>query len=183
MSQDPLRDRIETWLGDAPGSETLRREVSAYFTDDDTDLRVGARVGPYALREHLGSGGMGAVFAAERLEDSTRVALKVVARDAEGPAKALRNEAARWCGKIKETAESASHREDENRKTERALRIARELSNLVIYCRSVVFNQDKYATVILSPNTCDINIFSGRRKERAAITRRCPRSPRPRPRS
>lgn len=52
-------------------------------------------------------------------------------------------DAARWAAKIKETAESASHREDENRKTERALRIARDLSNLVIYCRSVVFNPDK----------------------------------------
>ncbi len=54
-----------------------------------------------------------------------------------------RDEALDWMNKIRETAESASHREDENRKRERALRIARELSNLVIYCRSVVFNPDR----------------------------------------
>ena len=45
--------------------------------------------------------------------------------------------------KVKETAASATHREDENRKKEKQMRIARELSNLVIYCRSVVFAMEK----------------------------------------
>ena len=54
-----------------------------------------------------------------------------------------REEALEWANKIRATAETASHREDENRKKERALRIARELSNLVIYCRSVVFNAER----------------------------------------
>lgn len=54
-----------------------------------------------------------------------------------------REEVMTWAFKIHETAQSASHREDENRKRERAMRIARELSNLVVYCRSVVFNYDK----------------------------------------
>lgn len=54
-----------------------------------------------------------------------------------------KSEALEWAEKIKETSKSASFREESNRKKERALRIARELSNLVIYCRSVVFNQDK----------------------------------------
>lgn len=53
-------------------------------------------------------------------------------------------EALEWANKIRETSQSASHREDENRKKERAMRIARELSNLVVYCRSVVFNMEKH---------------------------------------
>lgn len=46
-----------------------------------------------------------------------------------------REEAHEWWSKVKDASESASHREDENRKKERLMRIARELSNLVIYCR------------------------------------------------
>ena len=55
-----------------------------------------------------------------------------------------RDEALQWAGIISDTGKSASHREDENRKKERAMRIARELSNLVIYCRSVVFQPERY---------------------------------------
>jgi len=54
-----------------------------------------------------------------------------------------REEAMDWLAKIKETANSASIRDSESRRKERAMRIARELSNLVIYCRSVMFNPDK----------------------------------------
>ena len=46
-----------------------------------------------------------------------------------------REDALEWAATIRETGQSASHREDENRKKERAMRIARELSNLVVYCR------------------------------------------------
>ena len=46
-----------------------------------------------------------------------------------------REEALEWAATVRETGQSASHREDENRKKERAMRIARELSNLVVYCR------------------------------------------------
>ena len=46
-----------------------------------------------------------------------------------------KEEAVQWADTIKETGKSASYREVENRKRERAMRIARELSNLVIYCR------------------------------------------------
>ena len=48
-----------------------------------------------------------------------------------------------WAAKIRDTSRSASFREEKNRKRERALRIARELSNLVVYCRSVVFNVER----------------------------------------
>eukprot|EP00095_Tigriopus_kingsejongensis_P002053 maker-scaffold254_size236139-snap-gene-1.12 protein:Tk02053 transcript:maker-scaffold254_size236139-snap-gene-1.12-mRNA-1 annotation:"1-phosphatidylinositol -bisphosphate phosphodiesterase gamma-1" len=54
-----------------------------------------------------------------------------------------RQEASDWANNIRETAVSASQRENENRRKERAMRIARELSNLVVYCRSVVFNPER----------------------------------------
>jgi phosphatidylinositol phospholipase C gamma-1 len=53
------------------------------------------------------------------------------------------SEALEWAAKIRDTSRSASYREENNRKKERALRIARELSNLVVYCRSVVFNYER----------------------------------------
>jgi len=56
---------------------------------------------------------------------------------------ASKEEANDWIAKIKETANSASIRDSESRRKERAMRIARELSNLVIYCRSVMFNPEK----------------------------------------
>jgi len=56
---------------------------------------------------------------------------------------ASRDDAVDWVAKIKETANSAMVRDSESRRKERAMRIARELSNLVIYCRSVMFNPDK----------------------------------------
>ena len=52
-------------------------------------------------------------------------------------------EALEWATKIRETSQSAHCKEENSRKKERALRIARELSNLVVYCRSVVFNLEK----------------------------------------
>ena len=52
---------------------------------------------------------------------------------------ASREEAADWVAKLRETAQSASQRDSETRQRERSMKIARELSNLVIYCRSVPF--------------------------------------------
>jgi len=52
-------------------------------------------------------------------------------------------EAKDWVVKIRETATSASIRDNESRRKERAMKIARELSDLVIYCRSVMFNLEK----------------------------------------
>jgi hypothetical protein len=70
-----------------------------------------------------------------------------------------RDEALDWMNKIRETAESASHREDENRKRERALRIARELSNLVVYCRSVVFNHERCVFLFISIDRQEHHVF------------------------
>ena len=48
-----------------------------------------------------------------------------------------------WVEKIKEVSTSAVLRDTESRRRERALRSALELSNLVIYCKSVMFSQEK----------------------------------------
>ena len=45
-----------------------------------------------------------------------------------------------WVEKIKEVSTSALLRDTESRRRERSLRIALELSNLVIYCKSVMFS-------------------------------------------
>ena len=52
-------------------------------------------------------------------------------------------EARDWVQKIRDTAASASIRDNESRRKERAMKIARELSDIVIYCRSVMFNLEK----------------------------------------
>ena len=54
-----------------------------------------------------------------------------------------REEAADWVTKLRETATTASIRDNESRRKERAMRIARELSNLVIYCRSVPWSSER----------------------------------------
>nr|XP_014275178.1 1-phosphatidylinositol 4,5-bisphosphate phosphodiesterase gamma-1 [Halyomorpha halys]XP_014275179.1 1-phosphatidylinositol 4,5-bisphosphate phosphodiesterase gamma-1 [Halyomorpha halys]XP_024215637.1 1-phosphatidylinositol 4,5-bisphosphate phosphodiesterase gamma-1 [Halyomorpha halys] len=52
-------------------------------------------------------------------------------------------QAMEWMSAIKETAQSASARESQNKEMERAWRVAKEMSNLIIYCRSVAFNIDR----------------------------------------
>ncbi|XP_063989882.1 1-phosphatidylinositol 4,5-bisphosphate phosphodiesterase gamma-1 [Diachasmimorpha longicaudata] len=48
-----------------------------------------------------------------------------------------------WVAAIKETAQHANVRENQNKEIERALRIAKEMSNLIIYCRSVAFDMER----------------------------------------
>ena len=76
-----------------------------------------------------------------------------------------REEALEWAATVRETGQSASHREDENRKKERAMRIARELSNLVVYCRSVVFQPEKYQKREIR-NYCEMSSFPETKAER-----------------
>ncbi|XP_026279095.1 1-phosphatidylinositol 4,5-bisphosphate phosphodiesterase gamma-1 isoform X3 [Frankliniella occidentalis] len=52
-------------------------------------------------------------------------------------------DANRWHVAIREAAENASADEAKNKQMERISRIAKEMSNLAVYCRSVVFNTDK----------------------------------------
>lgn len=54
-----------------------------------------------------------------------------------------RETALEWLSAIKETAHSASARSIQHRKMERTWRIAKEMSDLIVYCRSVAFNQDR----------------------------------------
>lgn len=44
---------------------------------------------------------------------------------------------------IKETAQNANMRECAHKEMERAWRIAKEMSNLIVYCRSVAFNMER----------------------------------------
>ena len=52
-------------------------------------------------------------------------------------------EAEDWLTRIKEVSSNAAIRDTESKRRERSLRIATELSNLVIYCKSVMFNSEK----------------------------------------
>lgn len=54
-----------------------------------------------------------------------------------------RENALEWLMAIKEAAHSASARSLMHRKMERTWRIAKEMSDLIVYCRSVTFNQDR----------------------------------------
>ncbi|XP_054273965.1 1-phosphatidylinositol 4,5-bisphosphate phosphodiesterase gamma-1-like [Macrosteles quadrilineatus] len=53
------------------------------------------------------------------------------------------DQAIEWMTAIKKTAQTASDREIQNKEMERTWRIAKEMSNLIIYCRSVAFNMDR----------------------------------------
>jgi phosphatidylinositol phospholipase C gamma-1 len=48
-----------------------------------------------------------------------------------------------WLMKIKEVAQRACLRENHHREMERTFRIAKEMSNLIIYCRSITFNMER----------------------------------------
>ncbi|KAG8331176.1 hypothetical protein J6590_046501 [Homalodisca vitripennis] len=54
-----------------------------------------------------------------------------------------RDQALEWMSAIKETAQTAIVRESQNKEMERTWRIAKEMSNLIIYCRSVAFNMER----------------------------------------
>ncbi|PNF30464.1 1-phosphatidylinositol 4,5-bisphosphate phosphodiesterase gamma-1 [Cryptotermes secundus] len=54
-----------------------------------------------------------------------------------------REQALEWMASIKETAQYANVRETQHKDLERQWRIATEMSNLIIYCRSVAFNAEK----------------------------------------
>ncbi|XP_034945841.1 1-phosphatidylinositol 4,5-bisphosphate phosphodiesterase gamma-1 [Chelonus insularis] len=48
-----------------------------------------------------------------------------------------------WLDSIQKTAQHANARESQHKEIERAWRIAKEISNLIIYCRSVAFDMDR----------------------------------------
>ena len=70
--------------------------------------------------------------------------------------------------KIRETANNASIRDNESRRKERAMKIARELSDLVIYCRSVMFNTEK--SMRREPGLyCEMSSFPEAKAERLML--------------
>lgn len=48
-----------------------------------------------------------------------------------------------WTKALRESAQTASAKESKHKEMERAWRVAKEMSNLIIYCRSVAFNIDR----------------------------------------
>ncbi|XP_039287689.1 1-phosphatidylinositol 4,5-bisphosphate phosphodiesterase gamma-1-like [Nilaparvata lugens] len=54
-----------------------------------------------------------------------------------------RDQALEWMAAIERTAQSASFRENQNREMEKTWRVAKEISSLIIYCRSVAFNMER----------------------------------------
>ena len=90
LDADRAADRDEAGLLDAPPSRLLatlfsRADLRAYGTGDGEpagDLTPGTRVGPWAIEDEIGWGGMGVVYRARRADGLHReaVALKVVKR-------------------------------------------------------------------------------------------------------
>ena len=54
-----------------------------------------------------------------------------------------RDEALEWLSILREIAQNANFRESRNKRMERTWRIAKEISNLTVYCHSVAFNLEK----------------------------------------
>lgn len=96
----PPASRPAFVAGAAAGNEELRREVESLLASEETsedflsdgaagyvpgaldeieDNNVGRRIGPYQILREIGSGGMGAVYLAERVDEFRRqVALKLM---------------------------------------------------------------------------------------------------------
>lgn len=68
-------------------------------------------------------------------------------------------DANRWHQKIREAAENASADEAKNKQMERISRIAKEMSNLAVYCRSVVFNTDRLTSDRMVFNIHEMSSF------------------------
>jgi tetratricopeptide (TPR) repeat protein len=78
-----LRAAVEAFLGhdDAAGAGGFldRPNDTPALSGGPAELGIGARLGPYELRERIGAGGMGTVFRAERVADFAQtVAVKVL---------------------------------------------------------------------------------------------------------
>ncbi len=71
-----LRAQVDALL-EADEGDAQRLEVPV-TGELQSDARPGTSIGPYAIREEIGRGGMGRVFLAEREDVGSRVALKLV---------------------------------------------------------------------------------------------------------
>ncbi|MDH3745348.1 MAG: serine/threonine-protein kinase, partial [Acidobacteriota bacterium] len=85
---DELRRRIESLLASSDrGTGLISGAIDRAAADTTGPAVAGERIGPYRLLEEIGSGGMGAVYLAERADEEfeQRVALKVVRAGALNP--------------------------------------------------------------------------------------------------
>src|SRR4051812_43487607 len=73
-----LRDEVESLLQAHEGSDDLLEKPIL----QEADPMLGARLGPYQVVERIGSGGMGSVYRAVRVDEAfeKEVAIKVVRR-------------------------------------------------------------------------------------------------------
>ncbi|XP_052746771.1 1-phosphatidylinositol 4,5-bisphosphate phosphodiesterase gamma-1 isoform X2 [Bicyclus anynana] len=68
-----------------------------------------------------------------------------------------------WLAAIKEAAQSADEKSRRHKKMERALRVAKEMSDLVVYCRSVAFDRERLAR---GPVCAEMSSFPETKAER-----------------
>ncbi|XP_046996756.1 1-phosphatidylinositol 4,5-bisphosphate phosphodiesterase gamma-1 [Schistocerca americana] len=71
--------------------------------------------------------------------------------------------AVEWRNAIKEVAQNASVRENQHKEMEKQLRIAKEMSDLIVYCRSVAFNMEKFRRGF---NHCEMSSFPETKAEK-----------------
>jgi serine/threonine protein kinase len=84
---DDLRREVESLLESADSSEDFLSQVAAdyvpsdLFDEEAPDANIGRRIGPYRIEREIGSGGMGAVYLAERVDEfQQKVAVKLMRR-------------------------------------------------------------------------------------------------------
>ncbi|XP_063235452.1 1-phosphatidylinositol 4,5-bisphosphate phosphodiesterase gamma-1 [Bacillus rossius redtenbacheri] len=137
------------WLGDY-GGKKQHFFPSNYVEEIEPQTGRDDNASDSMLLGNLQKGSLDVVGAVVNLTVGTRPALDWILR-IEIPnrctpfevATLQKEQALEWIVVIKETAQNASKRESEHKEMERAWRIAKEMSNLIVYCRSVAFNAEK----------------------------------------
>jgi len=99
-------------------------EISASTSVEVLDIREAADNGRYVFNVSTASP-----------QNNNRFSLRLAASSAD-----IRSD---WVAMLKRLAQTASDNNSRNNQLERTMRIAKELSNLIVYCRSVPFAKDK----------------------------------------
>lgn len=74
----------------------------------------------------------------------------------------VQDQAVEWQNAIRETAQNASVRENQHKEMERTWRIAKEISDLIVYCRTVAFKEQRS----LVGSFCDMSSFPETKAEK-----------------